>query len=1373
MKFSKTSRTVLLTILTVTISTPLTPLLQSLLETPQVLAQDLKSRKSESDKADQLLKQGSGSSVLDQPQRIEAALQSLQQALKLYRNLKDIRGEGRALHALGIYYEDQIDSGRAIEYQQKALTIARTIKDLDLEAKVLFDLAKSYKNSDKAKAVEYALQSVDIADKGRNYELAIKGSSELTGYLPKGSQLEFFQRQLEISRQSKKRYKEAANLYALGLIYHADKNKEKSVDYYQQSFNVTQEINEHKPKNETSTNLINEIINYEKSKEYFQQRLVVARQQKNRYSEAALLNALGRAYSNKHSKDYRKALTYYQQSLDIALEIRDRELVANVLNHLSNAYSKLDAGEPATKYFQQKLAVVRQLKNRHIESVIVNILGDIYNKLFKDSRKALTYYQQSLDIALETREHDLVSANRNNLIRAYDSLKANNEAIEYLRQRLEISRQRKNRYEAAQILNILGEVYGDKLKDYDKASEYYQQGLNIAQEIREYELADDIRGDLRDIYEKSKAYDRAIVYFRQRLTIAQKRQDLELEKDMRYDLEKSYQGLRELAKPVEFHQQMLASARKRQDRHTEADVLGNIGAAYFSLKDYDNAFKFWQQQLAVIRSLKNSEAEMKLLFFIGSQYLALNDSSKGLEYYQQGVAIAQMPKASLKTVDTLFKLEQQLFAQGSYGVAIELAQQHLKFARKIENRYQELIALSLLESGYSNLGNYDKVAEYAHQSLAIARQVKNTSTEISPLSSLGTALLFKGEYKSAIEYLKQSLAIFEVSPGKGLAPELKSNFLSMLGTAYGSSGDYDKAIEYLQQSLATLQDSDKKLLSFSRTIRLPQEAFTLNILGAAYLAKGNSSQAIETLQKSIAIAQQIQDRRREGFALHYLGLNAFRAGNLVEAEKTLLSAIQAWESTRKLSGGELNKVSIFDVQAETYRLLQKVLIAQNKPEAALEIAERGRARAFVESLTKQLGNQSDTIKPPNLEEIKQIAKIQNATLVEYSIIYDDSKIEVKPPSQEVKLFIWVVQPKGNVTFRQVDLKVANQQPTATLPYQIASRQPWVAQQPQRSAPSLSDLVNQTRDAMDIGDRGQPPQPRTGIAANPLIAGQLRKLHQLLIEPITDLLPTDPNARVIFMPQKSLFFVPFPALPDASGKRLIEKHTILTAPSIQVLQLTRQQREKLRQSPADKSVVVGVPRNAVVVGNPEPMPGQLLALPGAEEEAKAIAALLNTQPILANQATKATVVAQLPQARIIHLATHGLLDDPQGTGIPGVIALAPSDKDNGFLTAGEILNLKLKAELAVLSACDTGKGKLTEDGVIGLSRSLITAGVPSVVVSLWKIPDAPTALLMTEFYQNLNRNPDKAQALRQAMLTTMTKYPNPSDWAAFTLMGEAE
>lgn len=94
-------------------------------------------------------------------------------------------------------------------------------------------------------------------------------------------------------------------------------------------------------------------------------------------------------------------------------------------------------------------------------------------------------------------------------------------------------------------------------------------------------------------------------------------------------------------------------------------------------------------------------------------------------------------------------------------------------------------------------------------------------------------------------------------------------------------------------------------------------------------------------------------------------------------------------------------------------------------------------------------------------------------------------------------------------------------------------------------------------------------------------------------------------------------------------------------------------------------------------------------------------------------------------------------------------------------------------LVVLSACDTGRGKITGDGVIGLSRSFISAGASSVVVSLWAVPDDSTAALMIAFYQNLKHHPNRAWALRQAMLTVMEQYPSSRDWSAFMLIGEAE
>jgi CHAT domain-containing protein len=155
-----------------------------------------------------------------------------------------------------------------------------------------------------------------------------------------------------------------------------------------------------------------------------------------------------------------------------------------------------------------------------------------------------------------------------------------------------------------------------------------------------------------------------------------------------------------------------------------------------------------------------------------------------------------------------------------------------------------------------------------------------------------------------------------------------------------------------------------------------------------------------------------------------------------------------------------------------------------------------------------------------------------------------------------------------------------------------------------------------------------------------------------------------------------------------------------------------------------------------------------------------------KPLIGAQADKQKVMQSMQQAPIIHLATHGLLDTITGD-IPGAIALT-----NGFLTSSEIFEMQLSANLVVLSACDTGRGDVTGDGVVGLSRSLSVAGVPSVLVSLWEVSDKATKALMEEFYQNLHvKKLTKAQALRQAMLTTMKDYPNPNFWAAFMLVGE--
>ncbi|KAM3113341.1 CHAT domain-containing protein [Phormidesmis sp. 146-33] len=780
------------------------------------------------------------------------------------------------------------------------------------------------------------------------------------------------------------------------------------------------------------------------------------------------------------------------------------------------------------------------------------------------------------------------------------------------------------------------------------------------------------------------------------------------------------------------HAPRLAIAQTIDSQRVEANQLYDRGRQQQQSHQYQAAIQSYNQALAIYRAIRSRRDELATLGYLGLVHLELSNYDQSIEYTQQALAIARETQDPENEANALLHLGITYRLLGNYAKAIEYTQQGLAIVRERKDRHKEGVVLGNLSIAYTYIGDYDRAFEYAQQGLKIAQKLQDREGEGAALSHVGVLYSFAGRYSQAIEYLQQSLAI---------ARELKnrrteSRALGNLGVAYKGLGKYAQVIQYTQQWLAIAREIQDR----------QGEAIALRSLGDAYFSSGNYTKTIEYMQQSLALAREIHDRQGEGMALNNLGAALLEVDNLPEAEKMLLNGIQVWESMRQtFDANDNNKVLLFEGQARTYRTLQQVRVAQNQPSAALEIAERGRARAFVDLLTQRLSPSSVNraiATAPNQSQIRQIAKAQNAALVQYSIIYDNFQIESKDAWRESALYIWVISPTGEITFRQVDLKPLWQQHKVSLADLIVGNQEFFA----------------VRSRSAFSTHSQPNLPT---------------LHQLLIDPIATLLPKDPNAHVIFIPQGLLFQVPFPALQDSNGTYLIRKHTIRTAPSIQVLALTRQQQQRLvtQQSNNRKALVLGNPTMPSVSVYPGAPKQRLSPLPGAEIEAKAIASLLTTQPIIGAQGTKAAIVAKMPQASIIHLATHGLLDDVRG--LESAIALAPSGNDDGLLTAEEILNMKLQADLVVLSACNTAQGRTTGDGIIGLSRSLISAGVPSVVVSLWAVPDAPTAELMQAFYQNLQKNPDKAQALRQAMLATMRTHSKPRDWAAFTLIGEAE
>ena len=584
------------------------------------------------------------------------------------------------------------------------------------------------------------------------------------------------------------------------------------------------------------------------------------------------------------------------------------------------------------------------------------------------------------------------------------------------------------------------------------------------------------------------------------------------------------------------------------------------------------------------------------------------------------------------------------------------------------------------------------------------------------------------QFREALQSWEQALTIYRDLKNR----QGEANSLGNLANAYGFLGQFDRAIEFLEQSLDISEEIEDR----------QGEASSLSNLGNAYAFLEQYDRAIEFYQQSLVISRKIGDRVRESFSLNNLGNTFLKTHQIAEAETELRASVAIHESIRSELVSNDHKVSIFENQISAYRLLQQVLVAQTRFDEALEISEMSRTRAFIELLRQTLltndvpaNGETNQLSIP---QIQQIARDRNSTIVEYSIIFDG-------------IYIWVIQPNGNITHRAANLEPLNQQ-NQTLKQIILKARVSIG----------------TEETDDEGNKIQleSQYKRDETGRFPL----LQLLHQILIEPIIDVLPTDANSPIIFVPHYDLFLVPFAALQDSNNRYLIENHTILTSPSIQVLEITRQHQNRVR----------GLRQAALIVGDPtiaakfKENPYKLRQIPRAKEAAEAIAATLGTEAITGENATKVAILDRMLNTRIVHLSAHGLLDDFQGSGIPGAIILAPSgDSDDGALNAAEILRLKLDSELVVLSACSTGGGKITGDGVIGLSRCFILAGVPSIIVSLWNMGAISAKLLMTEFYQKLARGENRAAALRCAMLTTKARFPSPIAWAAFTLIGETE
>jgi CHAT domain-containing protein len=269
--------------------------------------------------------------------------------------------------------------------------------------------------------------------------------------------------------------------------------------------------------------------------------------------------------------------------------------------------------------------------------------------------------------------------------------------------------------------------------------------------------------------------------------------------------------------------------------------------------------------------------------------------------------------------------------------------------------------------------------------------------------------------------------------------------------------------------------------------------------------------------------------------------------------------------------------------------------------------------------------------------------------------------------------------------------------------------------------------------------------------------------------------------LIVVPDGNLHLLPFSALMN-QGHYVLTSHLVTVSPSGTVLHFLTHRADRVSH---DDLPYVGVaawtskpPATTLLASIRRAVTGtnkrELVALPESRYEVETIAAdLPKPSTVLLGARATETNFKRLPlnQYNVIHLALHGYVDPEYPDRSALIFAPELPHTDDGLLQVREIRDLRFKASLVTLSACDTGVGPIGEEGAANIVNAFIEAGAQSVVSTLWELEDLATAQLMTAFYANLSRREEKAEALRQAQLEMLNSGAPPYYWAGFVLDGE--
>lgn len=911
---------------------------------------------------------------------------------------------------------------------------------------------------------------------------------------------------------------------------------------------------------------------------------------------------------------------------------------------------------------------------------------------------------------------------------------------------------------------------------------------------------------------------KSLEYASQMLAVYQSLNDRQGEAGALYHIGLCHFYLGELRNAIEYYQRALPVHHEIGDKVGEAFDHQNFGRTYRQLGEMRKAMSAHERAVSLFRELEIRDEEAAALSNMGLIYQSWGDKQKALDHFQQSIAIYDQIQLSRDRAIVSLNIGTIYSDLGQHQTALGYYQPALQVLLKARDRRSAAAALTNIGKSFSELGEKQRARDSYNQAITLMRAVGDASREAQALSNLAAVVFDMGDKPGARDYYDQSLAL--ARNAGNVRAEISA--LAGIGRIQDDRGERQQAAEHFTQALRQAQaigDRDSEARTWFTLARLDRKQ---DRLAQARTGLEQALEIIESIRANV-VSQELRTSyfaTIQGYYDSYIdlltqlhqqeplaGYNALalRASERARARSLLDLLVERRADIRQ---------GVDETSVARERDLQQQLNAKGELLVRVKGDKRTENRAAtlgkeIDEITNELQQVKATIRqkspryaaltqpqPVNLAEIQQQVLDPDSILLEYALA-------------EERSFLWLVTPTSINSFELLN--------RATI---------------EKAAQEVYDLLTvRTRCVKSQSEQAMPLSQVAQIEAR--LPKAAAELSQMLLGPVAAQLGTK---RLLVVTEDALQSIPFGVLPipksekeaaDAAPRPLIAEHEIVSLPSASTLAVLR--RELAGRKPAPKTVAVladpvleksDLPRpqgvsqtrkpsakagNQTAAQAAAPVMTEVAAvnqqgavraygvacaamgmpsLPFSRKEAEAIEALVpkgEGQIWLGLDASRQKLLeADLSAFRIVHFATHGLLNSehPEVSSIVLSLVDEKGAPQNGFLQMHEVFNLKLNADLVVLSACETALGKqINGEGRIGLTRGFMYAGAARVVASLWKVDDEATRDLMKVFYEKMLREKlSPAAALRAAQIEMISnpkfkRWRAPYFWGAFVLQGE--